>query len=263
MALIIVDIESTGIDLDNDRIIQLAFMKKDGDVITTYSDLCYTDLKMSYSAMGVHNITPEMIADKFWPYETDTYIALEKENNESNYFISHGNELDITMLENEGMEMKMKRIDTDKCSRHLLKDAEDYKLQTLRYQYGLYKVEQEVAKSLGIGEVRAHDALSDVLWHYLLFDLLLNRVDGDVDKLVELTQTPILLERITFGKYKNKNLTFEELFATDPSDFVWMYNNLAREWEDLEHTVVYWLKTNPHYWKMAQEERKKSSWFDR
>ncbi|SFV50566.1 Exodeoxyribonuclease X [hydrothermal vent metagenome] len=262
MALFFVDVEATGLDLENDRIIQLALIKKDGDTIESYSDLCYTDLKMSYSAMGVHNITPEMIEDKYWPYETDSYMALEKGNVESNYFVSHGNELDIAMLENEGMELKMKRVDTDKCSRHLLKDAEDYKLQTLRYQYGLYKVEKDVAKSLGIGDIKAHDALSDVLWHYLLCELLLERVDGGIDKLVELTETPVLLEKITFGKYKNKNMTFEELFATDPADFVWMYNNIAKNWPDLEYTVEHWLKTNPHYWNMAREERKKSSWFD-
>ena len=260
MALFFVDIEATGIDLEKDRIIQIAFLKKDGETGTVSSDLCFTDLKMSYAAMGVHHITPEMIEDKFWPYETDTFRALEKENLETNYFISHGNELDLAMLANEELEIKMKCIDTDKCARHLLKDAEDYKLQTLRYQYGLYKKENEAARELGIGEVRAHDALSDVLWHYLLFDLLLHKVEGNVDKLAELTETPVLLEKITFGKYKNKDITFEELFATDPGDFIWMYNNIAREWPDLEYTVEHWLKTNPHYWKIAQEERKKRSW---
>ncbi len=261
MALFFVDIESTGIDLENDRIIQLAFLKKDGDKIEIFNDLCYTDLDMNYTAMGIHHITPEMIADCYWPYETDSYVAFEKDNDESNYFISHGNELDITMLENEGLKMKMKRIDTDKCSRHLLKDAQDYKLQTLRYQYGLYKKEVEIAQELGIGEMRAHDAMSDVLWHYLLFELLLEKVDN-IDTLVTLTETPILLERITFGKYKNKNMTFEELFATDPGDFVWMYNHIAKDWADLEYTVKHWLKTDPRYWKMAQDERKKNSWFD-
>ncbi len=262
MSLCFVDIESTGIDLENDRIIQLAFIKMEGETTEVYSDLCFTDLQMSFAAMGVHHITPEMIKEKYWPYETDAYRALEEENSDSSYFISHGNELDIAMLENEGMELKMRRIDTDKCSRHLLRDAEGYKLQTLRYQYGLYQKEETAAQKMGIGEMRAHDALSDVLWHYLLFDLLLEKVEGDIDKLVLLTETPVLLEKITFGKYKNKNMTFEELFATDPGDFVWMYNHLARDWADLEYTVEHWLKTNPHYWKIALEERKKVLWSD-
>ncbi|HHH37233.1 MAG TPA: 3'-5' exonuclease [Epsilonproteobacteria bacterium] len=262
MALFFVDVESTGIDLQKDRIIQLAFLKKEGDDLEAFSDLCYTDLSMSYASMGVHHITPEMLEEAYWPYETDSFMALEKANSEENYFISHGNELDITMLQHEGLELKMQCIDTDKCARHLLKDAEDYKLQTLRYQYGLYQKENEIARRLGITEVRPHDALSDVIWHYLLFELLLEKAGGDVDRLVTLTETPILLERITFGKYKNKNMTFEELFATDPGDFVWMYNHIARDWPDLEYTVEHWLKQDPRLWKKALEERKRVLWSD-
>jgi len=260
MALFFVDIESTGIDLEKDRIIQLAFLKKEGEQIEVYNDLCYTDLQMSYSAMGVHHITPEMLEEKYWPYETDAYRTLEKANIDENYFVTHGNELDIKMLEHEGLELRMKCIDTDKCARHLLTDAEDYKLQTLRYQYGLYRKERVEAERLGIGELKAHDALSDAFVDYLLFELLMEKVNDDADKLVKLTETPILLEKITFGKYKNKNLTFEELFATDPGDFIWMYTHLAREWPDLEYTVEHWLKTDPRYWKKAQEERKKILW---
>ncbi len=262
MALYFVDVEATGINYKDDRIIQLAVIKRDGERVEIYNDLCYTDVPMSFSAMGVHHITPQMIEEKYWPYETDAFLALESSNNPANYFISHNNELDIAMLKNEGLTLEMKLIDTDRCSRHLLKDAEDYKLQTLRYQYGLYQKEQETALHLGIGEMRAHDALSDVLWHYMLFELLLERAGGDVDRLADLTQTPILLEKITFGKYKNKNLTFEELFATNPGDFVWMYNHIAKDWPDLEYTVKHWLQNDPHYWRIAQEERKKLSWMD-
>ena len=258
--LIFLDIESTGLDLENDRIIQLSFLKKTKNKVEVFNDLCYTDVKLGFTAMGIHHITPEMIEDKYWPHETDSYLALEKENTESNYFISHSNELDVAMLENEGMKLHMKCIDTDQCARHLLKDAENYKLQTLRYQYGLYKHEKDTATKLGIDEIRAHDALGDALLHYLLFEHLLEIVDGNVDKLVELTNIPVLLEKITFGKYKD--MTFEELFRTDPMDFVWMYTHLVLKWKDLENTVVHWLKKDLKYWTIAQEKRKKMAWFD-
>ena len=260
MALYFVDVEATGIDLENDRIIQISYLKKEGDAFTVSDDLCYTDIKMGYAAMGVHHITPEMIEDKLWPYETDTFIDLENNNEPSHYFISHSNELDLAMIRNEELEIKMKLIDTDRCARHLLKDAEDYKLQTLRYQYGLYKKEKAFAQELGLGELKAHDALSDVIWHYLLFEVLLERVDNDIEKLVTLTETPVLMEKLPFGKHKDK--TFEELFETDPGYFIWMYNKMGKDWEDLEYTAAHWLKKNPQLWKEAQEERKKSSWFD-
>jgi len=260
MALYCVDVEATGIDLDNDRIIQISYLKKEGDSFTVSDDLCYTDIKMGYAAMGVHHITPEMIEDKLWPYETDTFMALENDNEPSNYFISHSNELDLAMIRNEELEIKMKCIDTDRCARHLLRDAEDYKLQTLRYQYGLYKKEKAFAQELGLGELKAHDALSDVVWHYLLFEVLLERVDNDIEKLVTLTDTPVLMEKLPFGKHKGKS--FEELFETDPGYFIWMYNKMGRDWEDLEYTAAHWLKKNPQLWKEAQEERKKSLWME-
>jgi len=254
-----VDIEATGVDLEKDRIIQIALIKDEDGKTEIFNDLCYTDLKMSYEAMGIHHITPDMLEDKYWPYETDAFIELEKHNSSQNYFITHGNELDIAMLKNEELDLKMKLIDTDVCSRHLLKDAEGYKLQTLRYQYGLYKREKEFAKKLGIDELSPHDALSDAVWCYMLTELLLEKVDGSMDELVKLTHTPVLLEKVTFGKYRNENYTFEELFKIDPGYFVWLYNRLARDWKDLEYTLEYWLKQDPYYWKKAQDERNKHS----
>ena len=254
MANYFVDVESTGVDLENDRVIQLAMIVDDGKSLKHSSDLCYTDVKMSFSAMGVHHITPEMLEDKYWPDETDTFIELSKGNEPSNYFISHGNELDLVMLKHEGFECKMKLIDTNQCARHLLKDAEDYKLQTLRYQYGLYKKEGEISKMLGSDNITAHDALSDAILHYLLFEFLLEKVDGDIEKLVKLTDEDVLLESVPFGKYKNKT-TFEELYKDNPNYLVWIYANMNM-WSDLEFTVEHWLKKNQKLWKKAQEERK-------
>ncbi len=257
-----VDIESTGTDLKKDRIIQIAFIEVDNSSrdIKIFNDLCYTDLQMSYDAMGIHHITPNMLEDKYWPYETDAFIELEKENSTNNYFISHGNELDIAMLGNEELYIKMQCIDTDRCARHLLKDAENYKLQTLRYQYGIYKSENEEAKKIGIEKLNAHDALSDAFWCYMLTKILLKMVDGNYQELVELSKKPVLLERVTFGKYKNDDYTFEDLMKNNPGYLVSLYNKLALDWSDLEYTLRYWLKTSPHHWKKAQEERKKLGW---
>jgi DNA polymerase III alpha subunit (gram-positive type) len=116
-----VDIESTGVDLKNDRIIQLAFLKEEEGKLTAFNDLCYTDVEMNETVIAIHHITNAMLEDKFWPYETDAFLELEKGNVEGNFFVSHGNELDVAMLENEELELKMSCVDTDKCSRILLK----------------------------------------------------------------------------------------------------------------------------------------------
>ncbi len=248
-----VDIEATGLNLEDDRIIQLSFLKLENSKLESFNDLCYTDIEMSEEAIAVHNIHPSMLEDKYWPDETDSFIELEKGNIEGNYFISHGNELDVAMLKNEGMELEMSCIDTDKCSRNLLSDASSYKLEELIKKYELEVKAQEVAKEIGLENIVAHDALSDALWHYVLYEFLLEKVDGDADTLVKITQTPIMLETISFGRYKNK--TFEDVWKSDPHDFVWMYANVAKDWEDLDFTLMHWLKTKDYFWKKAQKER--------
>ena len=251
-----VDVETTGIDLKNDRLIQLAFLKvRDGN-IEAFNDLCYTDVEISEQAMAVHRITPAMLEDKYWPEETESFLELERGNVPENFFISHGNELDKTMLAHEELEIVMQCIDTDRCARQLLSDARSFKLENLIEQYGLAPKARKIAAELGIENIDAHDALSDALWHYALFDFLLQKAGGDIERLVELTAKPQMLEKITFGKHKNK--TFEAVMQKDPLDMVWMYVNIAPDWEDLDYTLTYWLKTKEYFWKKAQKERKEA-----
>jgi len=255
-----VDIESTGIDLKNDRIIQLALLKIKQDEITAFNDLCYTDIEMNDTVIAIHHITNAMLEDKFWPYETDAFLELEKGNVEGNFIVSHGNELDVAMLENEELELKMSCIDTDKCSRILLQDASGFTLSDLMKQYGLDGQAENVAKEIGLANLEAHDALTDAIWHYVLFKFLMTKVENSAERLVELTSTPMMLEKVSFGKHKNK--TFEEVMMKDPQDMVWMYVNVAKNWLDLDHTLTHWLKTKDFFWKKAQEERKNMVYFD-
>jgi len=255
-----VDIESTGIDLKNDRIIQLALLKVKHDEITAFNDLCYTDIEMNDMVVDIHGITNAMLEDKYWPYETDGFVEIEEGNIETNFFVSHGNELDVAMLNNEELNLEMRCIDTDKCSRHLLKDAISYKLYDLITQYRLESKAEKIAKEIGLEDIKAHDALSDALWHYVLFQFLIEKVNDDIEKLVTLTTTPMLLEEISFGKHKHK--TFEEVMVKDPSDMVWMYVNVAKDWIDLEYTLTHWLKTKEYFWNKAQEERKNMVYFE-
>jgi len=248
-----VDIEATGVDLKNDRIIQLAFLKVQAEKIEAYNDLCYTDIDMNDAVVEVHHITNAMLEDKPWPEEADSFVVLEKGNSESNFFISHGNTLDLQMLSNDDLEIVMQCIDTDKCARSLLKETHSFKLQDLIIKYELSKRALSVANKLGIKEINAHDALSDAIWHYVLFELLLEKVEGNIDTLVSLTSEPMLLEKITFGKHKNKS--FEEIFTKEPLTLVWMYNTVAIDWPDLEFTLEYWLKSKEYFWKKATKER--------
>ena len=251
-----VDVEATGVDLKNDRLIQLAFLKVQGEQIEAFNDLCYTDIEMNDTVIAVHHITNAMLEDKYWPYETDSFIELEKGNIPENYFIAHGTTLDIAMLEHEELDLKMQVIDTDKCARKLLQEADSYKLEDLITRYGLRERAEIIARRIGLDNLDAHDALSDALWHYVLFELLRDRVDGDVERLVTLTAEPMMLEKITFGKHKGNS--FEAVFEKEPLALVWMYVNMARDWPDLEYTTAHWLKQKAFFWEKAQKEREEA-----
>ena len=251
-----VDVEATGPDLKNDRLIQLAFLKVQGERIEAFNDLCYTDIEMNDAVTAVHGITNAMLEDKYWPDETDSFMELEKGNRPENYFVSHGNGLDIAMLEHEGLVLQMQQIDTDKCARALLTETSNFKLQDLIERYDLVPKAERLARKIGLEDIEAHDALTDAMWHYVIFELLLERVEGDGARLVELTEQPMLLEKITFGRHKGKS--FEEVFAKDPEDFVWMYANMTRDWPDLEYTLEHWLRQKEYFWKKAQREKEEA-----
>jgi len=251
-----VDVESTGVDLKNDRLIQLAFLKVTGETVEAFNDLCYTDIDMNDTVVAVHGITNAMLEDKYWPYETDSFLELEKGNLPENYFIAHGLSLDLAMLEHEELTIRMQMIDTDKCARLLFMEADSYKLGDLILRYDLTPRAEAVAQKAGIDRLDAHDALSDAVWHYVLFELLLERVDGKIEKLVALTAEPMLLEKITFGRYKGKR--FEEVFASDPLALVGMYSGIARDWEDLDYTLRHWLQKKDYFWKQAQKKREEA-----
>ncbi len=251
-----VDVEATGVDLKNDRLIQLAFLKVQGETVEAFNDLCYTDIEMNDTVIAVHHITNAMLEEKYWPYETDSFLELERGNLPGNYFIAHGTTLDIAMLEHEELDLAMQVIDTDKCARQLLQEADSYKLEDLIVRYDLREKAERLAQRIGLENLDAHDALSDALWHYVLFGLLRERVEGDVARLVTLTAEPMMLEKITFGRDKGKS--FAEVFEKNPGALVWMYAHMAREWPDLEYTTAHWLKQNAYFWEQAQNARREA-----
>jgi DNA polymerase III epsilon subunit-like protein len=187
----------------------------------------------------VHGITPEKIRDKPPYRETAFAQMIEKYNDAANYLIAHNIDFDRGMLEKEGFVSQYQQIDTVRCARHLLPDLPHHRLQYLRYALELYKSEQSEAETLGI-TIKAHDAIGDVLILKLLFGRLIDEVrqqfpdDHPVEKLVELTQTPVMIKSFKFGKYKGKSI--EEIARTDRGYLEWMRNNLELD-EDMRFTL--------------------------
>lgn len=240
---VLFDTETTG-NQENDRIIQVgAMVVHDKENIEIFDELCSTSVPISIEAMEVHNITPDVIEGKAPFGETKFAKTIETYNSKENYLIAHNIGFDLGMLEKEGFTNHYTLIDTVRCARHLLPDSPYHRLQYLRYSLGLYKTEKTEAEKLGI-TIKAHDAIGDVLVMKLLLSrlvqLTLEQFPGvnPMQKMAELTQTPVLIKTFKFGKYKDRNI--EEISREDMGYLQWMYKNLDLD-EDMQYTLKQYL----------------------
>jgi len=237
---IILDTETTGAG-EKDRIIQLGYMVLGAKEVEVHNELCSSEVPMSIGAMEVHNITPDMIVGK--PVCTDmmAYKRLLELNTSDNYMIIHNAPFDIGMLEKEGFSLNMKLIDTLRVAKHVFPDSEYHRLQYFRYSLELYKEEDAEAAKLGV-ELKAHDALGDVIFLKLLLSKLRTAVkekfpdENDVEKMVQLTQEPVFITKpMRFGKHKGK--TIQELAHEDAGYLKWMVENMQNLDEDTKYTI--------------------------
>jgi len=236
---IILDTETTGTG-ENDRVIQLGYIVLGAKEIEVQNEFCSSDTPISFGAMEVHGITPEMIEGKPTCQETTAYKRLLELNTDDNYMIIHNAPFDLEMLQKDDFNNQMKVIDTLRVAKHVLPDEDAHRLQYFRYKFELYKEEQKEADALGI-VVKAHDAIGDVLILKLLLSKLRSIVEAEfphanpVEKMVELTSTPILVKTFRFGKHKGK--TLEEVAASDAGYMRWMLSSMDNLDEDLRYSI--------------------------
>ncbi|MDD2448725.1 MAG: 3'-5' exonuclease [Sulfurimonas sp.] len=236
---VILDTETTGIG-ENDRIIQLGFMVLGAKEIEVYNEFYSSEVDISFEAMEVHGITPDMLEGKPSCVDSEAYKRLCELNSKENYLIIHNADFDIGMLQKEGFVNEMKVIDTLRVSKHVLPDEESHRLQYFRYKMGLYKEEEKEAEELGI-VVKAHDAIGDVLVLKLLLSKLRVVVqssfigENPVEKMVELTQTPIFEHYFRFGKYRGK--TLKEIAVSDAPYLRWLLKNMENLDDDMRYSI--------------------------
>ncbi len=240
---VLFDTETTG-NQEQDRIIQVgAMIVHSKDEIEVFDELCLAPVPISIEAMEIHNITPELIADKGLYDETDFALKVQQLNKKENYLIAHNISFDLAMLEKEGFQNNYTLIDTLRCAKHLLPASPNHRLQYLRYALELYKIEQAEAEYLGI-TIKAHDAIGDVLVMKLLLSKLVRLTQekyagvNPMQKLAELTQTPVMMKTFKFGKYKDREIA--EIINEDRGYIQWMRANLDLD-EDMQFTLDYYL----------------------
>jgi len=255
--LIIFDTETTGLE-EEDRIIQVGALISDlynKDLDTEiFNDLCKptNDTPIKIEAMATHGIREEQIKNALSFKKTDFYKKLNEYNNNENYLIAHNLDFDLAMLEKEDFENKLKLIDTLQCAKHLFEIGEEingyklpnYKLQTFRYMMFSKNEEDEEAKKYSV-EIKAHDAIGDVVILKMFLRELYKKVIQTysiknpieiMDKMVELTKTPIPPEKVivTFGKYAGKSV--KEIYNTDKGWLDW-YKSTQNPQNDIVEAI--------------------------
>jgi len=209
--LIFLDTETTSVKPDN-KLVQLAYREENSEIV---DELFKPAEKIEFGAMAVHHITTEMVMDKETFVGSNHHQKLQNILN-GNILVAHNASFDIRVLENEGIKTD-KYIDTLNVARHLIKNSESHSLQYLRYSLNL-KV-----------EAKAHDAKGDIIVLEKLFEYLMDLLNENmnksskINKMLELTITPVLLKKFQFGKYNGK--TFEEVSLINRDYLSWLYKS--------------------------------------
>lgn len=242
---ILFDTETTGASAE-DRVIQFgAIILNQKNELEIFDELCFSPIPIKLEAMEVHNISPDLIKNKPLAIETNFYKRLEELNNNENFLIAHNINFDLEMIKKEGFINNLQLIDTLRCAKHLFEDLPYHRLQYIRYALDLYKIEEQEAKKLNI-TIKAHDAIGDVLIMKLFLSKLVAKCReiypnvNPMEKLVKLTQTPVLIKIFKFGKYKGEKL--EEIAKKDANYLNWIRENMKDLDEDMHYSIDYYLK---------------------
>ncbi len=237
MYTIILDTETTGTEAE-DRICQLAYLVLDesGEVVEHYDALCTPPLPVKYDAMAIHHITPEMLEGKPACTETEAFRRLQELNTPENLLVIQNAPFDLAMLAKEGFESRMRLVDTFRIVRKFLTEQKQHGQQYLRYSLGLYRHEPALIEKLGV-QVRAHDALGDVIVLKHLYDYLLESYSAE--EMAKLCSAPMLLEIMPMGRHRGKRI--ETVALEHRNDLFYMLENFDLDM-DLKYSFEYWLE---------------------
>lgn len=232
--LIFLDTETTGNELDKDRLVQVCYETENGVRVGYFKP----PLPMSVKAMSVTHITNKMLEDKE-PFEgsemKEELQALLKER----ILVAHNAKFDVAILKAEGVDTP-RSICTLRVARHLDKENKipEYNLQFLRYYLDLHI------------DGNAHDAEGDVRVLKGVFNRLFAKMresmesDEEVIKeMLEISARPTLFNTFNFGKYKDKSVA--EVSETDRAYLEWLLAQKALNPEAEED----WIYTLEHYLK--------------
>ena len=214
------DTETSGLGPDA-GVVEIAWIETDDqfNVLQTVRSLINPEVPIQFGAMSVHGITEVMVADAptLTRFMTEGGFPLKGEDK---VLCCHNVQFDQKFF-NPWMD-KPETLCTLKCARVLYPDAENHKLQTLKYMFGLTGDHN-----------KAHTALEDVEVTIQLAQQMCRDAGTDLYGLLEVQRRPRPIKVMPFGKWKGTKL--EDL----PADYVyWLLNKADNIDADLRTALL-------------------------
>lgn len=234
MTVIFLDTETTGLDVEEAELIELAVGELQSNSLLNLESGLYKPKKpIPYSAMEINNITNDMVslAPTLDVDSVESLVDMLRISDPTTIYVSH------TKFDRLILEFNLARVDrnlsnvvkerwkdnwicTYRLARHVLQDDETCEKFSLNYlKYFLH---------LNLENIVAHRATDDVVVCYEIYNKLVDMAiaknminDKSIEQVMELTQSPIPMETFMFGKrHSGKKL------VDVPTDyFMWMIKN--------------------------------------
>ena len=223
MTIYVVDVETTGLDPDHDRVVELAvvsvFENRREYGAPIYNSLVIPGIPIPAAASAIHHIVDADIENG----EAVTFnyaVSVVYSCDHAGVLAAHNAAFDSAFMPSDG-----KWICTMRVAKHLWPDAPGYGNQVLRYWLDL-PVDSDCVPHRALGD-------AEVTAQLLLKELAL--VDGSVERLLELTETPVLLKTVSFGKHRG------QLWKDVPKDYLEWAVTTAWDDPDVAHTIKLYL----------------------
>ena len=204
------DLETTGVDVTMDCVCEAAFKLVNadtGEMLDKKEFFVKPPFPIPPEAMGIHNITNEMVSDSPPIEERGPEIA--ELVNETDYICAHNLPYDYQLLGNQlpeiftGPNGNTMPIDTLRWIRRMQPTLPNYKLTSLRYRYSLAE---------GI-EGEAHRAMFDVEMCENLHFRLFKQTAMPMEELPDFIASPMEIAVFGFGKHRGGCV--EEVMTSD------------------------------------------------
>ena len=219
---ICIDCETTGLDSNLDRIIEVAVTKFTLEgVIEQFETLIDPQMEIPKSSIEIHNITQEMVQGK---PKIEEVIPQIVQMVGRHVIIGHGVKFDVDMIANAadraGIQTTLRNnqlIDTLRLAR-MYGESPTNSLEQLR-------------KHFNIQEEGAHRAMSDVLVNIDVFKYLSKKFKT-LSQIFDALSRPVLLKNMPLGKHKGRPM--KEI----PLDYlIWASH------KDFDQDLIYSLRT--------------------